>query len=224
MQEVRQHDVEASEDGGRRPVGGAIWYARAATVPLIVAALISSTQLLPRVDCASRHGVKRGLVITASLLGSWSSRSGWRGSSWTRRSANLGGLGADISEGADQVVAWLQAHNDWVKQHEEQINDFLKGLPPAAKSAANGLASGLLGGLSLVAPVVSGLLLMLVFLLYLVSGREQPDRERAGTRAAGRRTSATSPAARTARTGPCWTSSCGAPATGRGSATCSISR
>jgi predicted PurR-regulated permease PerM len=152
-------------------VGGAIWYARAATVPLIVAALIS-TQLLPLVDWASRHGVKRGLAITASLLGVVVVAVGLAWIFLDALFGNLGGLGADISEGADQVVAWLQAHNDWVKQHEEQINDFLKGLLPAAKTAANGLASGLLGGLSLAAQVVSGFLLMLVFLLYLVSGGE----------------------------------------------------
>ena len=41
-------------------VGGAIWYARSATVPLIVAALIS-TQLLPLIGWATGRGVPRGL-------------------------------------------------------------------------------------------------------------------------------------------------------------------
>ena len=36
-------------------VGGAIWYARSATVPLIVAALIG-TQLLPLIAWATRRG------------------------------------------------------------------------------------------------------------------------------------------------------------------------
>ena len=49
-------------------VGGAVWYARAATVPLIVAALIS-TQLLPLVDWAGRRGVSRGLAIAGSMIG-----------------------------------------------------------------------------------------------------------------------------------------------------------
>ena len=49
-------------------VGGAIWYARSATVPLIVAALIS-TQLLPLIDLATRRGMSRGLAVAASLLG-----------------------------------------------------------------------------------------------------------------------------------------------------------
>ena len=48
-------------------VGGAIWYARAATVPLIVAALIS-TQLLPLIDLATRRGMSRGLAVAASML------------------------------------------------------------------------------------------------------------------------------------------------------------
>ena len=46
-------------------VGGAIWYARAATVPLIVAALVS-TQLLPLIGWAASRGVSRGLAIAAS--------------------------------------------------------------------------------------------------------------------------------------------------------------
>src|SRR4029078_13410704 len=37
-------------------VGGAVWYARAATVPLIVAALVA-TQLLPLVALSARRGV-----------------------------------------------------------------------------------------------------------------------------------------------------------------------
>jgi predicted PurR-regulated permease PerM len=49
-------------------VGGAVWYARAATVPLIVAALVS-TQLLPSISWATRRGVARGLAIAASLIG-----------------------------------------------------------------------------------------------------------------------------------------------------------
>jgi hypothetical protein len=49
-------------------VGGAIWYPRAATVPLIVAALVS-TQLLPFIDWATAGGIPRGLAIAASLIG-----------------------------------------------------------------------------------------------------------------------------------------------------------
>ena len=40
-------------------VGGAIWYARSATVPLIVAALVS-TQLLPLIGWADRRGARGG--------------------------------------------------------------------------------------------------------------------------------------------------------------------
>ena len=83
---------------------------------------------------------------------------------------NLTGVGEDISEGADEVVAWLQSNNSWVSEHETAIRDFLKGVLPAAKDAADGLVSGLLGGLSLAAQLVSGALLMIVFLLYLLTG------------------------------------------------------
>ena len=104
---------------------------------------------------------------------------------------NLGGVGEDISEGADDVVAWLGDNNDWVQQHQQAILDFLKGILPAAKDAAGGVLEGALGALSLTAQIVSGALLVLVFLLYLLTSgdaiwgwiqqRFSPDRrERVG--------------------------------------------
>src|SRR3954464_1229833 len=99
-------------------VGGAIWYARAATVPLIVAALIS-TQLLPLIGLATRRGMSRGLAVAASLLGVVVIGVGL---AWVFTDAlfgNLGGVGKDISEGADKVVAWLGDNNDWVQQNTD---------------------------------------------------------------------------------------------------------
>jgi putative heme transporter len=149
-------------------VGGAIWYARSATVPLIVAALIS-TQLLPLIGWATSRGISRGLAVAASLLlvvliG--------LGLAWVFTDAlfgNLGGVGGDIGDGADKVVTWLRDNDDWAKQHEEAIRDFLKSILPAAKGAAGGLLEGALGALSFTAQMVSGALLVLVFLLYLIT-------------------------------------------------------
>ena len=149
-------------------VGGAIWYARSATVPLIVAALIS-TQLLPLIDLATRRGMSRGLAVAASVLGVIVIGVGL---AWVFSDAlfgNLGGVGEDISDGADQVVAWLGDNNDWVMQHEDAIHNFLKSILPAAKDAAGGVLEGALGALSLTAQLVSGALLVLVFLLYLLT-------------------------------------------------------
>jgi putative heme transporter len=149
-------------------VGGAIWYARAATVPLIVAALIS-TQLLPLIDLATRRGMSRGLAVATSVLGVVVIGVGL---AWVFTDAlfgNLGGVGEDISDGADEVVAWLGDNNDWVMQHEDAIHDFLKSILPAAKDAAGGVLEGALGALSLTAQLVSGALLVLVFLLYLLT-------------------------------------------------------
>ena len=149
-------------------VGGAIWYARAATVPLIVAALIS-TQLLPLIELAARRGMSRGLAVAASLL---SVIVIGVGLAWVFTHAlfgNLGGVGEDISDGADKVVAWLGDNNDWVEQHEDAIHDFLKSILPAAKEAAGGVLEGALGALSLTAQLISGALLVLVFLLYLLT-------------------------------------------------------
>jgi putative heme transporter len=153
-------------------VGGAIWYARSATIPLIVAALIS-TQLLPLIAWATGRGLPRGLAIAGSLvlvvlIG--------LGLAWVFTDllfGNLGGVGRDISEGADDVVAWLRDNNDWAKQHEEAIRNFLKGILPAAKDAAGGVLQGALGALSFTAQVVSGALLTLVFLLYLITSGDQ---------------------------------------------------
>jgi putative heme transporter len=149
-------------------VGGAIWYARSATVPLIVAALIS-TQLLPLIGWAVGRGVPRGLAVAGSLLGVVLIGVGL---AWVFTDAlfgNLGGVGADISDGADKVVAWLADNDDWVQQHQAQIHDFLKGILPAAKDAAGGLLEGALGALSFTAQIVSSALLVLVFLLYMIT-------------------------------------------------------
>jgi putative heme transporter len=150
-------------------VGGAVWYARAATVPLIVAALVS-TQLIPLVGWAGRRGISRGLAVAGCMLLVVAVVAGL---AWVFGHAlfgNLGGVGKDISAGADDVVAWLGDNNDWVKQHEDAIRGFLKGILPAAKGAASGLIGGVLGGLALAAQLVSGALLMFVFLLYLLTG------------------------------------------------------
>ena len=153
-------------------VGGAIWYARSATVPLIVAALIS-TQLIPLIGMATRRGMNRGLAVTASLIlvvvvGI--------GIAWVFSDAlfgNLGGVGEDLSQGADDIMAWLRDNNQWVRQHEEEIREFLKGLLPAAKDAAGGVFAGALGVLSFTAQMVSGALLVLVFLLYMLTSGDQ---------------------------------------------------
>jgi predicted PurR-regulated permease PerM len=49
-------------------VGGAVWYARAPTVPLIVAALIS-TQVVPLVGWATCRSIPRGLAVAAGFIG-----------------------------------------------------------------------------------------------------------------------------------------------------------
>jgi putative heme transporter len=150
-------------------VGGAIWYARSATVPLIVAALVS-TQVLPLIDWATGRGVPRGLAVAGSLIGVVLLGVGL---AWVFTDAlfgNLGGVGEDISDGADKVVNWLADNDDWVSQHEEGIRNFLSGILPAAKAAAGGILTGVLGGLSFTAQIVSGALLALVFLLYLLTG------------------------------------------------------
>src|SRR4051794_12968487 len=119
-------------------VGGAVWYARSATVPLIVAALIT-TQVLPLVDWAAGHGIPRGIAIAASMLGVVMIGVGL---AWLFADAlfgNLGGVGDDLSKGADEAINWLQANSDWVAQHQEQVRSFLQSILPAAKSAADGV-------------------------------------------------------------------------------------
>jgi putative heme transporter len=149
-------------------VGGAIWYARSATVPLIVAALIS-TQLLPLIELATRRGLSRGIAVAASMLLVVLAGVGLAWVFTNELFGNLGGVGDDISEGAADVVSWLSDNSDWAQQHEQAIRDFLKGILPAAKEAAGGLLEGALGVLSFTAQIVSGALLVLVFLLYLIT-------------------------------------------------------
>jgi putative heme transporter len=152
-------------------VGGAVWYARSATVPLIVAALIS-TQLVPLIEWATRKGMPRGLAVAAGLVGVVAVGVGLV---WVFTDAlfgNLGSVGDQVGEGVDDVIVYLRAHDDWVAQNEQAIRDFLAGILPAAKDAAGGLIQGALGGLSLAAQLVSGACLLLVFLLYIVTSGE----------------------------------------------------
>ena len=173
-------------------VGGAIWYARSATVPLIVAALIS-TQLLPLIAWATSRGVPRGIAIAAGLVGVVLIGVGLAWVFTDSLFGNLGGVGEDISDGADKVVAWLGDNDDWVSQHDAQIHDFLKSILPAAKDAAGGVLAGALGVISFTAQIVSGAILVLVFLLYLITsgdaiwgwiqGRFSPERRQRVARA-----------------------------------------
>src|SRR4051794_39288532 len=92
-------------------VGGAIWYARAATVPLIVAALIS-TQLLPLIELAARRGMSRGLAVAASMLGVVVVGVGL---AWVFTHAlfgNVGGVGEDVSGGGRQDVGRARGKNN----------------------------------------------------------------------------------------------------------------
>ena len=75
-------------------VGGAIWYARAATVPLIV--------------WAAGRGIKRGIAIAGCLIGVILISAGL---AWLFTDAlfgNLGGVGDDISAGVDKAITWLR--------------------------------------------------------------------------------------------------------------------
>jgi hypothetical protein len=149
-------------------VGGGIWYARAATVPLIVAALIS-TQVLPLVVWADGRGVKRGLAIAGCLVGVVLISAAL---AWIFTDAligNLGGVVDDISAGVEKVIARLRDNDDWVAQHEAQIRHFLKGILPAANDAASRVLSGVLNTLTLAAQLISGALLTFVFLLYILT-------------------------------------------------------
>jgi predicted PurR-regulated permease PerM len=153
-------------------VGGAFWYARAATVPLVVAALIS-TQLIPLIDLAVRHGMKRGIAIAICLIGVVAIIVGIAWLFADSLFGNLDGVSRDLSGGADKVINWLDDHVAWVREHEDQVRKFLKGILPAAKHAAAGVLSGALGTLKLTAQLISSALLTLVFLLYLVTSGDK---------------------------------------------------
>jgi predicted PurR-regulated permease PerM len=153
-------------------VGGAFWYARAATVPLVVAALIS-TQLVPLIDLAVRHGVNRGVAIALCLIAVVVIIAGLAWLFADSLFGNLGGVGKDASAGANKVVNWLDDHVAWVREHDDQVRKFLKGILPAAKEAAAGVLSGAIGTLKLAAQLVSSALLTLVFLLYLVTSGDK---------------------------------------------------
>jgi putative heme transporter len=149
-------------------VGGAIWYARGATIPLIVAALVS-TQVLPLIELMTRRGLPRWLGVTLGMLLVLVVAIGITWVFTSQLFGNLGSIGASVSEGADKAINWLSDNDKWVRQHEDEIRKFLSGILPAAKDAAGGVLKGVLGGLSFTAQLVSGALLAFVFLLYIVT-------------------------------------------------------
>jgi predicted PurR-regulated permease PerM len=67
-------------------------------------------------------------------------------------------------------VGWLHDHNAWFKEQAKDVRDFLSSILPAARSAADGVVAVLVGGLSLAAQLISGVVLMFVLLLYLLTG------------------------------------------------------
>src|SRR3954449_11249578 len=125
-------------------VAGALWYARAATVPLVVAALVS-TQVYPLVGWMTRHGLNHGLAVAASLIGVVVVMSALAWLFADSLFGNLGGLGEDISKGVDQVLDWADDNSTWVAQHDEEIRQFLSSLWPATKEAAGGVFTIALG-------------------------------------------------------------------------------
>jgi predicted PurR-regulated permease PerM len=152
-------------------VGAAAWYARTATVPLIIAALVA-TQLLPLVEWAGRRGIPRGPAVAAAMLLTLVVTAGLVWLFAASLFGQLGGVGDALSEGADEALAWLEDNNAWFEQHRDAIRDFLSGLLPAVKNAADGVLSGVVGGLELAAQLISGALLAFVFLLYLLTSGE----------------------------------------------------
>jgi predicted PurR-regulated permease PerM len=155
--------------GGVLLVGGLIWYARAATVPLIVAALVS-TQLIPLVAWLVRHRVPRGLAIAGAMLLLLAVVAGLAWLFTDQLFGQVGGIGAGVSEGVDKAINWLHDNNRWVEHHEDDIRAFLKGILPAAKDAAAGVLNAVLGTFSIVAGLISSALLMFVFVLYFLTG------------------------------------------------------
>lgn len=123
--------------GGVLLVGGIIWYAQVATLPLIVAALVA-TQLLPAVNWATGRGVPRaGAVLGAMLLVA----AGVLGLAWLFTAGlfgNLGGVATQIENGADEVLVWLRDNQSWVEQNEAAIREFLASILPAAKALRPG--------------------------------------------------------------------------------------
>ena len=182
--------------GGVLLIGGLVWYARGATVPLIVAALVS-TQLIPLVGWMVRHRVPRGLAIAAAMLSLLLAAVGLAWLFTSQLFGQVGAIGAGVGDGMDKVINWLHDNDNWVRHHEDDIRAFLKGILPAAKHAAAGILHGVLGTFSIVAQLVSSALLMFVFVLYFLTGgdavwnwvkaRFQPERrprvERAGVAA-----------------------------------------
>lgn len=148
------------------------WQLRAFAIPLFVAILFS-TQMLPATRWLAARGVPRagamvlvmlGLIavltiLTVVIIGSFV--------------GELDEIGAFVSQAGDDVARWAKDHDGPLQLDGSPVDAAAQQVGPALAGAGKALFGGVLGGASLLVELISGTVLALAFLIYLLTDGER---------------------------------------------------
>ncbi|WP_445151526.1 AI-2E family transporter [Baekduia sp. Peel2402] len=148
------------------------WTLRAFAIPLFVAVLLS-TQMLPATRWLATRGIPRpaamvlvmlaliaGLaLLTVVIIGSFVSQ--------------LDEIGAFVSQASDEIADWAKHNDGPLDLGASPVGDAAGQVGPALASAGKALFGGVLGGASLLVELVSGTVLAVAFLIYLLTDGEK---------------------------------------------------
>jgi predicted PurR-regulated permease PerM len=148
------------------------WTLRAFAIPLFIA-LLFSTQMLPATQWLARRGLPRALamvvvmlallvtlgLLTVVIIGSFV--------------GELDEIGAFVTQAGNDVANYLKDHDGPLQLDGGSVDDAAQQVGPALASAGKALFGGVLGGASLVVELISGTVLALAFLIYLLTDGER---------------------------------------------------
>ncbi|HET6510274.1 MAG TPA: AI-2E family transporter [Baekduia sp.] len=148
------------------------WQLRAFAIPLFIAVLFS-TQMLPATRWLAGRGLPRaaamvvvmlGLVVSLALLtvviiGSFV--------------GELDEIGAFVSQAGDDIADWAKDHDGPLHLDSGSVDHAAGQVGPALADAGKVLFGGVLGGASLLVELISGTVLALAFLIYLLTDGER---------------------------------------------------
>ncbi len=148
------------------------WTLRAFAIPFFIAILFA-TQLLPATIWLERRGLPRWLAVIAMMLALVATLTLLTAVIVGSFVSELDEIGALVSQAADEVARWAQQHEGPLQLSGTDVDDAANSIGPALSSAAGALFGGVLGGASLLAQLIAGIVLALAFLIYLLTDGEQ---------------------------------------------------
>jgi predicted PurR-regulated permease PerM len=147
------------------------WRLRAFAIPLFVAILFS-TQMLPATRWLAARGLPRAAAMVVVMLGLLATLAVLTVVIIGSFVGELDEIGAFVSQAGDDVASWLKDNDGPLQLDGSSVDDAAHQVGPALASAGKALFGGVLGGASLVVELISGTVLALAFLIYLLTDGE----------------------------------------------------